>query len=401
MRCGFCGFYVHTHCDDTLTVKSTKMVNDERHPSICYQCSSCRAVHSGLTVPMKTEQSVDTESRLCLLEQGLKKLTSMVQGLNEEKHSSITEISPPQIAEPHTECVAEIVAAKVHRTKVSRSNITLRNPKHELLEKTNRTVVLSKASLSVICTNVPEATETLLANRYEHDQNQWLQLCSRMCLRAITPISLIRLSRKRDSPNFDKPRLLKVVVQNEKDLEDILLSSYLIREDKTTNSRIFADVPWSERKTSSLTEAGHHKDKGDGRSLLILNVPESVSSHDANCSAKHDYQQWKYFSDTVLATDPAVIDIFRIPKSTKYEGSGPRPLKLTLLTSGMAETVYDNWKRFRAKLPKEIRIIHRVSKPETDTAKVPAPGLSQTSKRNSAKVLPKNDQQPAPTESAI
>ena len=210
-----------------------------------------------------------------------------------------------------------------------------------------------------------------------------------MNLTAIKPVSITRLSRKPDSIHQDKPRLLKVVVKEEKELEDIILSAYLLRDGHEGSSRVFVDVPWSERANSPFKGGQRSIDKHDKRCLLILNVPETASDTDPQCRAMHDKQQWKYLRKTIQANNEVVVDMFRIPKSPRYEGNGSRPLKLTLLTASMADTVYNNWCRYRQKLPREIRIVRGSSKRPSETVPQPVENLNGSSiVKTNAKTAP-------------
>jgi hypothetical protein len=183
-----------------------------------------------------------------------------------------------------------------------------------------------------------------------------------------------------------------VKLQSEKDLENILLSAYLLRDGDENGSRVYADVPWSERKKPTPNAKQSKSETPDGRSIVILNVPEYSGDSNVRCKSKHDFEQWRYLSDIIQATNEAATDIFRIPHSLKYQGSGPRPLKVTLLTDNMADRVFDNWKQFRSTLPKEIRMIRGNIKPR--------PNMTQE-KINTQDMCQKNDCAPTPTGSAL
>lgn len=388
VQCGFCGLYRHAQCDETLTVRSAQMVRDARHPSICYRCPDCRTTK---THAVEIGDSMDT--RVQLLENQVKDLIALVQGLSQtsQKRDGISASKLTKIKACHRNDVLDQITAvdmvgdsKEVRRKTKSSSTSLSKRKEA-----------SKVQLSVICTNVTESGDTLLANRHGHDIHQWHQLCSRMNLQPITPVSLTRLNRKPDSPHHDKPRLLRLVVEKEKDLEDILLSAYLLRDENNDTSRIFADVPWSERVKSSSKGGQNSIIKPDERSLIILNVPESASTINTKSGTQHDLQQWQYIGRNIQATNVAVVNLFRIPKSPKYEGNGPRPLKLTLLTTAMADSVYKHWRDSRQKLPREIRIIRGSPKRPHGTME---PSIADA---HSNELTPKNASLPAPVESAI
>jgi hypothetical protein len=336
-----------------------------------------------------------TDERLSQVEGQLKEIALIVKGLIDPENPLPTVAQPETLPKPK-------VASYIQRPAKSSPMVVHNNDKRkDPKPKPNRTTVAKiqpvppKTVLSVICTNVPEATDTLLANKQEHDMKHWFQLCSRMGLRAIKPVSLIRLSRKPNSPHDDKPRLIKVVVQSEKELEDILLSAYLLRDDNQSSSRVFADVPWLERTKPSLPGQQQNVQKHDGRSVIILNVPEPTPDSDKNAKTSHDLNQWKYLSNTIQTNDEAVVDIFRIPKSPRYEGNGPRPLKIRLLTASMVASVLSNWKRYRHKLPRDIRFVSGIPKQHPDTVVESMPEPKNDTPIETPTVS-KNDSLPAP-----
>lgn len=410
IRCAFCGLCVHARCDVTLTSKSLKMVNDDRHPAICYQCPDCRIAHSldsnKSTTSVSNEEGIKMESRMSFLEEQFKKVKDLVQCLINHDTNLNVDVQATKLSKPVTKKQAGL-AVVVTETKLS-APITKKYTGSDVLESKSikpanpkNKAMSPKATLSVICTNVPEATDTLLASRHEHDLNQWEKLCSQMSLKSIQPVSLTRLKRKPDSVHNDKPRLLKVVVQNEKELEDVLLSAYLLRNTENNSSRIFLDVPWCER-SRKLSQETSVKQTVD-RSIIILGVPEIEETCDAKLQNKHDFLQWKFLSDILKTNDVAVVDTFRIPKSPKYAGIGPRPLKLTLLRSEMLSVVKSHWDRYQNLLPRELRISSstRSNKSSSSTHSTRPTDTAKTNAGEPVTQVPaKNDPMPTPTESA-
>ncbi|KAF8567924.1 hypothetical protein P879_11513 [Paragonimus westermani] len=103
-------------------------------------------------------------------------------------------------------------------------------------------------------------------------------------------------------------------------------------------------------------------------------------------------------NDTLKTDDLAVVDTFRVPKSPKYMGTGPKPLKLTLLRREMLDIVKTQWQRYRNLLPRELSISSstRFNGP-TDADKVNA---KEPVEQCEITVPAKNDQSPTPEESA-
>ena len=249
---------------------------------------------------------------------------------------------------------------------------------------------MKSRGLNFICTNIPETTDSLLASRQKHDMNEWEKLCSDLKLETIHPVSLIRLNRSIKSPHKDQPRLLKVTVNNEKELEDILLSAYLLRDGRSESRRIYPDVPLPERLMSSKNTDGNRLD----RSLVLLGVPEASSTDMRNVDPYQDAEQWRYISNLLGTNDVTVMDTFRIPLSPKYEGSGPRPLKLTFLNSSMKEKVQAMWRERRHTIPREVRLS---STHMTPNSIIPRPDITNANLENIEP--PKNGVPPTPVES--
>lgn len=411
VKCTFCGFRLHVKCDSSLTVQSVKMVNDEKHPAICYQCATCRKPKLAVGWENTNETTGDTgtiqmDSRLSKIEGQIQQLLELIQPLTNQPTREVAVARPPKLPKFNTQsdvCTPTptngVKADTLRKKRKMPSGVSVDLGLSSSSSTGSKSKVApSNSYLSVICTNVPESADTLLASRHEHDTNHWFNLCSQMNLKAIKPVSLTRLSRKPDSLQQNKPRLLKVVVAEEKELEDIILSAYLLRDGQHGSSRVFVDVPWSERAKSPLKGGHCPVDIDDGRCLLILNVPEAASDIDRQSRTVHDHKQWNYLSNIIQADKVAVVDMFRIPKSPKYEGDGPRPLKLTLLTAGMAKAVYNNWCSFRKKLPREIRITRQASKRRSET--LPESGVDQNG-RCSIEKQSKNGILPALMESAL
>lgn len=73
-------------------------------------------------------------------------------------------------------------------------------------------------SLSIICTNIPEPSSTTLQLRAAEERTKWSNLCQTLGI-ALIPQSIIRLSRKHTSPNYNDPRLMRVTLSTSEDVE--------------------------------------------------------------------------------------------------------------------------------------------------------------------------------------
>ena len=392
VTCLSCKLGVHTSCDATLTPTSIDQILSDTHPAIHYLCAKCR-------LDDNTTSLKKLEDRVRVLEELLNKILkdqppTILHNYETKTIASSSGTYPPLPRErtPQSENDQPVVITATQNTENVRSVVITATKKGNTAQSNpQKCVAKIRHDLSVICTNVTELNDTLLQRRHNHDKDEWEKLCCRMKLNPIEPVTITRLARSLDSPNRDKPKLLKVTVATEKELEDILLSAYLLKDATENNQRVFADVPWWER-TLKARNAG--VDRSKHRNLILLGVPEA---EDPSKQKQHDSLQWKFISDTLSLKNTAVVDVFRIPKSPKYIGVGPRPLKLTFLRDDMLEETRIQWQENHKLLPKYLRMTDSI---RTGTQLVSDTPSSITIKSNST-LLSKNDQVPALCESAV
>ena len=216
-----------------------------------------------------------------------------------------------------------------------------------------------------------------------------------MTLSSILPSAAIRLKRHPRSPHQDEPRLLKVTLRSEQDLEDVLLHSHLLRNDPASVIRVHADIPWWERKSASSSRA-----QVAARSLIVLGVPEDTEHTIPHRQTDHDRKQWKFICDIVDGRGTVVTDTFRIPKSVRYKGEGPRPLKLTFLTSSMTDFIRSQWTKHKHKIPGDVRLSVRTSNTTNPTGILPTSQIpTAIVQQNNTPTASKNGDRPAHAES--
>ncbi|KAF8569903.1 hypothetical protein P879_07941 [Paragonimus westermani] len=303
VMCRLCKLCVHAARDATLTQASIELLNSDSHPAVCYHCAKCRSADSG-------SSRSRLEDRMGFLEARLSKLQEQVHPLIHDlaiKPNCVTnaEISTTNLQyymmnsqfDNNPPTSQEDKAESVYGSPIE---ATQNRHKHVRESLANKSVTKSHYELSVICTNIKEPSDSLLQNRHKYDMEERLKLCKRMQLKPVEPVSLARLSRSPNSLHKNKPRLLKVTVRTEKDLERILLSAFLLQNGSENSERIFADVPWWERSRKPGIQASI--DDAEGRSLIILGVPETDEKSDKKMRNKHDFLRWKFLSDT-LETD--------------------------------------------------------------------------------------------------
>ncbi|KAF8566167.1 hypothetical protein P879_09172 [Paragonimus westermani] len=360
-------------CAACRQTASIEWLNSDRHPAVCYHCAKCRSADSGSSRSRLEDRMGFLEARLSKLQEQVHPLihdlaikpscatnAEITTNLQHYMMNSQSDNNPPKSQEHKAKSVYG-----------SPTEATQNRHKHVRESLANKFVTKSQYELSVICTKIKEPSESLLQNRHNYDMEEWLKLCRRMQLKPVEPVSPTRLGRSPNSLHKDKPRLLKVTVRTETYLERILLSAFLLQNGSENSERIFADVPWWGRSRKPGIQASING--AEGRSLIILGVPETDETSDEKMRNKHDFLQWKFLSDTLKTDDVAVVDTFRIPKSPKYMATGPKPLKLTLLRSEMLGIVKTRCQRYQHFLSRELRISSSTCfKGPTDADKVNA-----------------------------
>ena len=207
-------------------------------------------------------------------------------------------------------------------------------------------------NLTVICANVPEPTANTLREKQAEELNHWLDVCKQMGIN-VHPVGIVRLFRHPSSPHAGEPRLTRITFAHEKDLEKVILSSYLL-DKNSCKSRIFLDRPWTERAKyrTNPTDARESENK---RVVLIHGVPQLSNPDEALCQ-QNDCKEWDFIRELINCSQVLTVRISRLPSSPNYHGNGPRIMKVTLGTEEMANAVLEAWKNNRKRGPPELRI---------------------------------------------
>ena len=243
--------------------------------------------------------------------------------------------------------INECAPLTVKMVSVDTEKVTIRNP----APLTSSSRSMYPKSLTVICTNVPESINQSLKGRQDEERHRWAEICELIELK-INPVSLVRLSRKPSSLHSSEPRLLRVGLSSEQELEDVLLSCHLLGK-SSTNMRIILDRPWSERQKHKLDHEGA-KIEESKRSLLVYGVPEPENGTET-VNRKNDCVEWKFLQELYEVRNVLTTSIIRLPTSLKYLGSGPRIMKVNFASSHMATEAITCWKRNRKRGPSELR----------------------------------------------
>jgi hypothetical protein len=167
------------------------------------------------------------------------------------------------------------------------------------------------------------------------------------------PTALIRLTRKPHSPHINEPRLVRVALTSPTDVESVLLAAHLLRE--TSSTRIYPDIPWSERVTRHTTENPTAKADRNDRAIFIHGVPELNDSNN-QLNYQHDCGEWKYIQEALQTSGVFTTEVTRLPTSPNYKGNGPRILKINLFSPIMVTQVLEAWYKHRKTVPPELRL---------------------------------------------
>ena len=269
------------------------------------------------------------------------------------------------------------IAVPTHSTGV-KGQPAQRNPAGE---QTRRSATFR--DLNVICTNVPEVQSASLIDRHAEELIAWHDICSKMGL-SIEPKSLTRLYRPQTSPHAGSPRMLRVTLNSSTEVESVLLSSFLLQK-ASSNIRIFADVPWSQRQANRL-DPNCAKASRDKKSVFLHGVPE-LQSPDEWSKKEHDRAEWSFVQKLIGVRDILTTEVLRIPHSKDFTRQTPRLLKVTLLDESMVNHLLEAWYTMKHVAPPELRI--RPFKPNHKPCSVlPAPPSGENSNGNSD--IPKN-----------
>lgn len=266
--------------------------------------------------------------------------TKAIDGVKDE---SLRGSQAPTVTEPSAACVA---------VATERTQPNFRPKNKRPTENRSKQNFVPRDQLTVICSNVPEAEASSLEGRRKQEETAWAELGTLMGT-VTKPQALTRLSRKPDSANANKPRLLRITLNSPEEVEQVLLAAHVLKG--KTVIRIFPDIPWTERQKLRQLPPAEERAERDKRAIFVHGVPESTATSDVE-KYRHDCHEWQYIQ-TLLETAPLITtDVFRIPSSDPEARRDPRLLKILLLTPDMAHRCLRAWRERRKILPPELRL---------------------------------------------
>lgn len=363
--CSVCSQLVHASCDPLLTDSVLKAITTDAFSRIRYICADClpfletlrrmrsadqdsstcamdNSVLSFQTVPSSALDDVPIELIDAPISVSKRDHANVTQRLNviEEKLEMLSKaiIPSPRNTEPAPTSYSDALAKGIPRTNVKNESKNIKAPNLE--------------ALTLICSNIPESDSPSLRERQEADKKSWSELCSVLEVN-IHPVQLTRLSRPPKSPHAGEPRLLRVLLKNESDVETVLLAAFKLRLAKSV-IRIYPDIPWRDRQ---LRKEDHKKDTriDDFRAVFVHGVPE-LNDTDELKNKQHDCSEWRYIKE-LLGTDNIITTrLSRLPHSTNYKGTGPRILKVCLNSEQMVSSLLSSWYQHRRNAPPDLRI---------------------------------------------
>ena len=368
--CSVCSAQVHASCDPLLTDGVLKAMTVDPLSRVRYICSDCLPFLETL----RRMRCADDDSSTCAMDNSVLSFrTAPSNKLEDEpadrlnasisdskhKHESVTKRL--DVIEEKLELLSQGLISRLHQAQptpqspklpISYSDAVVKGTSRDSAKNETKNNKAFVESFTLICTNVPESESPSLRERQEADRKSWSDLCSVLEL-DVHPVQLTRLSRPPRSPHAGEPRLLRVLMKNESDVETVLLSAFKLRLAKSV-IRIYPDIPWRERK--------HRKDEAkvvtmddDLRSVFVHGVPE-LKDADELKNKQHDCTEWKYIKELLGVDNIITTKIFRLPHSTKYKGNGPRILKVSFSSDQMVTSLLSSWYQHRNIAPPDLRI---------------------------------------------
>jgi hypothetical protein len=140
----------------------------------------------------------------------------------------------------------------------------------------------------------------------------------------------------------------------------------------------------------------------DKRAVFIHGVPELKDAEETK-NRQHDCQEWRYIQELLELNKVLTMDIRRLPKSSKYKGSGPRILKVLVQSEDMVTEVLKTWYQRRRTSPPELRmrsaLLHTFNRQLSDTedgVQISGTQILPSTTYITVQDTPKNDPQPTP-----
>ncbi|VDP85415.1 unnamed protein product [Echinostoma caproni] len=164
-------------------------------------------------------------------------------------------------------------------------------------------------------------------------------------------MSIVHLFRQPSSPLAEEPRLLRVTLTDEKDIENVLLSSYLLGK-VSSRIKILPDRPWIERMRHRTNPVDAHE-LDYKRVALIHGVPK-LNDPDESTYQQNDCKEWRFIQELIGCHNIFTTSVSQLPYSVNYRGNDPR--KVTFSTPEMVTSVLQAWYQNRRRGPPEVRL---------------------------------------------
>ena len=368
--CSVCSIHVHASCDPLLTDGVLKAMTVDPLSRIRYICNDCLPYLETL----RRMHRADDDSSTCAMDNSVLSFRSVPSTkledepvdlinapISDSKHEHESVTKRLDVIEEKLELISQGLISRLHQAQptsqspklpISYSDAVVKGTSRVSTKNETKNLKASlMESFTLICTNIPESESPSLRERQEADRKSWSELCSVLEL-DVHPVQLTRLSRPPTSPHAGEPRLLRVLMKNESDVETVLLSAFKLRLAKSI-IRIYPDIPWKERKILKDGAKFVTMDV-DLRSVFVHGVPE-LKDADELKNKQHDCTEWKYIKELLGVDNIITTKIFRLPHSTNYKGNGPRILKVTLSSDQIVTSLLSSWYQHRNIAPPDLR----------------------------------------------
>lgn len=147
---------------------------------------------------------------------------------------------------------------------------------------------------------------------------------------------------------------MRVTLSTSEDVETVLLTAHRLR-DGDNKIRIYPDIPWNERREQHKLTPPEAKSSRNRLTVYVHGVPETTDTDEKEQNS-HDIAEWRYVLDLLGLHNMVCTSVARTPTSPNYKGTGPKLLRVTMLSEAMATAVLTAWKENRKLLPTELLI---------------------------------------------
>ncbi|VDP49805.1 unnamed protein product [Schistosoma margrebowiei] len=207
------------------------------------------------------------------------------------KRAQKNQASPPKPSDP-TVAVRKITGDLVAQSTSKTVRPVNKEPKPQKRTLTSKQQVIKPEPIlkpgklttvrddSLIIMNLVDKPDLPLSLQDKNDRMLCDELNKKLEIPRIESLTVTRLTRGKDSKPLNHPRLLRITLKNATDVEDVLLSSHLLKSNG--NVRILPDIPYSERNIIRNIPKESREKFFRGRNIIVQGIPENADPTQSN-----------------------------------------------------------------------------------------------------------------------